>query len=122
MNNLKSIVRANDYIFFSIQGTAQVVKDSAVQVEQVSDEAVEEESEDGFSIFKGLFQDLGLEKEFENVGNLTIFSPENKAFDKLGVDVNKVDRATLRRWMLKHFVKGTLKKQDIPAGEVNFNL
>merc|ERR1719468_722451 len=93
-------------------------KDQVLDFSSGSAQSVENNAKDGFSIFKGLFTRLGLDKEFENIGNITIFSPENKAFDKLDFDIKDIDDATLRRWMLKHFVKGTLRKKDIPEGEL----
>ena len=70
----------------------------------------------GFSKFKELSKKADIEQEIIDAENVTIFSPSNKDFDKLSVKFEDVELATLRRWMLKHFVKGFLFRKNMEFG------
>merc|ERR1719219_3272110 len=59
---------------------------------------------------------VGVNDLLEEAGNVTIFSPVNDAFDKLPVKVEDVPLSTVRRWILKHFVKGFLFRRDMVNG------
>ena len=58
----------------------------------------------------------------EAAGNVTIFSPTNQAFEKLSTKVENIDVSILRRWALKHFIKGYHYKRDIKSGPVSIYL
>ena len=53
------------------------------------------------SVFKELVAKVDIEKEIEEAGNVTIFSPFNNAFDKLPMKVEDMDLPTLRKIILK---------------------
>ena len=55
----------------------------------------------------------------EEAGNVTIFSPLNKAFDELDTPIEDVPLPTIKRWILKHFVKDFLFKRDMVNGPVS---
>ena len=74
--------------------------------------------EHAFSKFKELTKKSGISQEIEDAGNVTIFSPMNRDFDKLNLKFDDVDLKTLRKWMLKHFVKGFLFRKDMEFGKV----
>ena len=106
----------NTVLDFS-SGSAQVVENTATQVEQTSEENVQKGAQKGFSIFRGMVEKLNL--ELADVGNITIFSPDNRAFENLPFNVEELDEENLRKLALKHFVKGTLKKKDMINGPVS---
>jgi len=97
-------------------GSAQVVENTAEKVEEISEQDTNEGGSKGFSIFRNLFESVDLEKELANIGNITIFAPDNKAFEALSFDVKSLDDKAQRRIILKHFVKGTLKKKEMRSG------
>ena len=72
-----------------------------------------------FSKFRELIDAVGVNDLIEATGNVTIFSPLNKAFDELPTKVEDVPISTVRRWILKHFVKGFLFSRDMVIGPVS---
>ena len=52
-------------------------------------------------------------------GNVTIFAPVNKSYEKLPYKIEDIEIPTLRKWILKHFVRGYLYKKDIISGPVS---
>ena len=72
-----------------------------------------------FSKFRELIDAVGVNDLLEETGNVTIFSPINKAFDELPTKVEDVPLSTVRRWILKHFVKGFLFRRDMVNGPVS---
>ena len=62
---------------------------------------------------------MGITQTIEDAGNVTIFSPQNKDFDNLPNKVENVELPILRKWMLKHFVKGFLFRKDMKNGPVS---
>ena len=100
-------------------GSAQVVENTAEKVEEISEQDTNEGGSKGFSIFRNLFESVDLEKELANIGNITIFAPDNNAFEALSFDVKSLDDKAQRRIILKHFVKGTLKKKEMRSGPVS---
>ena len=71
----------------------------------------------GFSKFKELSRKANIGQEIIDAGNVTIFSPNNQDFDKAPINFEDVDMTTLRKWMLKHFVKGFMHRKDFEFGE-----
>ena len=55
-------------------------------------------------------------------GNVTIFSPLNEAFDKLPIKIENQSLSSLRRLILRHFVKGFLFKRDMENGTVSIKI
>ena len=62
---------------------------------------------------------VNITQELEAAGNVTIFSPTNQAFEKLPTIVENTDVSILRKWALKHFIKGYHYKRDIKSGPVS---
>merc|ERR1711971_643618 len=71
-----------------------------------------------FSKFRELIAKVDIVKEVEEAGNVTIFTPFNKAFDKLPTKLEDLPLSTQRKMVLKHFVKGFLFKKDIKNGPI----
>ena len=96
-----------------------MVENTATQVEVKSEEEISSSPavKNAFSQFRELIDLVGINEELEAAGNVTIFSPLNKAFDKL--DIEDVPLPTIRRWILKHFVKNFLFKRDMVNGPVS---
>ena len=63
---------------------------------------------------------VDIAQELEAAGNVTIFSPLNTAFEKLPTKIEDVSITTLRRWILKHFIKGFLYRKEMKNGPVSF--
>jgi len=95
-----------------------MVENTATQVEVKSEEEVSSSgaAKNAFSQFRKLIDTVGIEDELDAAGNVTIFSPVNKAFDELSTPIEDVPLPTIRRWILKHFVKGFLFKRDMVNG------
>jgi len=95
-----------------------MVENTAVQVEVKSEEEVASSpaAKNAFSQFRELIDLVGIDEELEAAGNVTIFSPVNKAFDKLDTPVEDLPLPTIRRFILKHFVKNFLFKKDMVNG------
>ena len=72
-----------------------------------------------FSKFRKLIDAVGVNDLLEENGNVTIFSPINEAFEELPTKVEDVPVSTVRRWILKHFVKGFLFRRDMVNGPVS---
>ena len=73
-----------------------------------------------FISIRDLIDLVNITQELEAAGNVTIFSPLNPAFEKLPSKIKDVSTATLRRWILKHFIKGSLFRKDMKNGPVSF--
>ena len=101
-------------------GQPKMVENTATQVEVMSEEEVADSPavKNAFSTFRELIDLVGINEEVEAAGNVTIFSPLNKAFDKLDTPIEDVPLPTIRRWILKHFVKNFLFKRDMVNGPV----
>jgi len=69
-----------------------------------------------FSKFRKLIDAVGVNDLLKKTGNVTIFSPINKAFEELPTKVEDVPVSTIRRWILKHFVKGFLFSRNMVNG------
>jgi uncharacterized surface protein with fasciclin (FAS1) repeats len=97
-----------------------MVENTAVQVEVKSEEEVASSpaARNAFSQFRELIDLVGID-EVQAAGNVTIFSPVNKAFDKLDTPVEDLPLPTIRKFILKHFVKGFLFKKDMVNGPVS---
>ena len=102
-------------------GQPEMVENTATQVEVKSEEEVASSPavKNAFSQFRELIDLVGINEELEAAGNVTIFSPLNKAFDKLDTSIEDVPLPTIRRWILKHFVKDFLFKRDMVNGPVS---
>ena len=98
-----------------------MVENTAVQVEVKTEEEVASSpaAKNAFSQFRELIDLVGIDEELEAAGNVTIFSPINKAFDKLDTPVEDLPLPTIRRFILKHFVKNFLFKKDMVNGPVS---
>ena len=72
-----------DLVLDFSSGQAEVVENTATQVEVVSEEKVAKAGGKAFTKFRELSKTVGIEKEIEEAGNVTIFSPRNRDFDKL---------------------------------------
>ena len=100
-------------------GTAQVVENTATKIEELSEEETVKAGGDAFSKFRELIAKVDIVKEVEEAGNVTIFTPFNKAFDEFPIKLEDLPLSTQRRIVLKHFVKGFLFKKDIKNGPVS---
>jgi uncharacterized surface protein with fasciclin (FAS1) repeats len=65
---------------------------------------------------------VDITQELEMAGNVTIFSPLNEAFEKLPIKIENQNISSLRRLILRHFVKGFLFKRDMENGTVSINI
>ena len=72
-----------------------------------------------FSKFIKLIDLVGVNDVLEEIGNVTIFSPINEAFEALPIKVEDLPVSTIRRWILKHFVKGFLFSRNMVNGPVS---
>ena len=72
-----------DLVLDFSSGQAEVVENTATQVKVVSEEKVAKAGGKAFTKFRELSKTVGIEKEIEEAGNVTIFSPRNRDFDKL---------------------------------------
>ena len=72
-----------DLVLDFSSGQAEVVENTATQVKVVSEEKVAKAGGKAFTKFRELSKTVGIEKEIEDAGNVTIFSPRNRDFDKL---------------------------------------
>ena len=100
-------------------GTAQVVENTATKIEELSEEETIKAGGGAFSKFRELIAKVDIVKEVEDAGNVTIFTPFNKAFDKLPTKLEDLPLSTQRKMVLKHFVKGFLLKKDMKNGPVS---
>ena len=102
-------------------GQPKMAENTATQVEVKSEDAVADSPtvKNAFTKFRELIDLVGVAEELKEAGNVTIFSPLNEAFDKLNTPVDDVPLPTVRRWILKHFVKGFLSKRDMVNGPVS---
>ena len=98
-----------------------MVENTAVQVKVKSEEEVASSpaAKNAFSQFRELIDLVGIDEELEAAGNVTIFSPVNKAFDNLDTPVEDLPLPTIKRFILKHFVKNFLFKKDMVNGPVS---
>ena len=62
---------------------------------------------------------MDITQELKMAGNVTIFSPLNEAFDKLPIKIENQSLSSIRRLILRHFVKGFLFKRDMENGTVS---
>ena len=65
---------------------------------------------------------MDITQELKMAGNVTIFSPLNEAFDKLPIKIENQNLSSLRRLILRHFVKGFLFKRDMENGTVSIDI
>ena len=72
-----------DLVLDFSSGQAEVVENTATQVKVVSEEKVAKAGGKAFTKFRELSKTVGIEKDIEDAGNVTIFSPRNRDFDKL---------------------------------------
>ena len=111
----------DDAIIDFSSGKPEIVEDTATKVKDVPVNTIATKPGGAFSVFRDLIQKIDISKEVEEAGNVTIFSPFNDAFDKLPTKVEDMDLPTLRKIVLKHFVKGLLRRRDIQNGPVSKN-
>ena len=102
----------DDLVLDFSSGKAEMVENTATKVEVKSEEQVSKGAQNAFSKFRELIDAVGVNDLLEETGNVTIFSPLNNAFDKLPIKVEDVPLSTVRRWILKHFVKGFLFRRN----------
>merc|ERR1712156_85184 len=118
--NQENSIEDDSILDFS-SGKAKVIKNTAKTVKKVvSKEEVVNEFQNGplgFSKFKELSRKANIGQEIIDAGNVTIFSPNNQDFDKAPINFEEVEFTTLRRWMLKHFVKGFMFRKDMEFGK-----
>merc|ERR1719362_2076531 len=95
-------------------GSAKMVPNTATNVKIVS----AEDSSGAFSTFRALIEKVDITQELKMAGNVTIFSPLNEAFDKLPIGIENQSLSSLRRLILRHFVKGFLFKRDMENGTI----
>ena len=109
----------DDLVLDFSSGSPQMVPNTATQVEVKNETQVTQSAGNAFSTFREIIDRVDIAQELEAAGNVTIFSPVNKAFDELPSSIEDTSLATLRRWILKHFVKGFLFKKDMLNGPVS---
>ena len=111
----------DDLVLDFSSGQPEMVENTAVQVKVKSEEEVASSpaAKNAFSQFRELIDLVGINEELEAAGNVTIFSPVNKAFDKLDTPVEDLPLPTIKRFILKHFVKNFLFKKDMVNGPVS---
>ena len=109
----------DDLVLDFSSGKAETVENTATKVEVKSEEQVSNGAQNAFSKFRELIDAVGVNNLLEETGNVTMFSPVNNAFDKLPINVEDVPLSTVRRWILKHFVKGFLFRRDMVNGPVS---
>ena len=100
--------------------TSQKNKNVHILIKVVSKEEVVNDFQNGplgFSKFKELTRKANIDQAIIDAGNVTMFSPNNQDFDKAPIKFEDVALTTLRRWMLKHFVKGFMFRKDFEFGE-----
>jgi len=108
-----------DLVLDFSSGKAEVVVNTAKPIKVVSEEKAADAIQNGplgFSKFKELSRKANIDQEIIDAGNVTIFSASNQDFDKSSVKFEDVELTTLRRWMLKHFVKGFMFRKDMEFG------
>ena len=71
------------------------------------------------NFFRALIEKVDITQELKMAGNVTIFSPLNEAFDKLPIKIENQSLSSIRRVILRHFVKGFLFKRDMENGTVS---
>ena len=54
--------------------------------------------------------------------NVTIFSPDNKAFETSNFDHKSVPIPELRRILMRHIVKGIVMLKDLKSGPVSLSI
>ena len=53
---------------------------------------------------------------------MTIFSPDNKAFETSNFDYKSVPIPELRRILMRHIVKGIVMLKDLKSGPVSLSI
>ena len=121
MFDLHTYIQEEDDIVLDFSsGSVEKVENTATQVKVASeDEVAEETGGKYFSKFREIIKRVGITQTIEEAGNVTIFSPQNKDFDKLPNKVENVELPILRKWILKHFVKGFLFRKNMKNGPVS---
>ena len=109
----------DDLVLDFSSGKAETVENTATKVEVKSEEQVSKGAQNAFSKFRELIDAVGVNDLLEEAGNVTLFSPVNNAFDQLPIKVEDVPLSTVRRWILKHIVKGFLFRRDMVNGPVS---
>ena len=102
-------------------GQPEMIANTANEVEVKSEEEVADSpaAKNAFSKFRELIELVGVNEVLKEAGNFSIFSPLNTAFDELDTSIEDVPLTTIRRWILKHFVKDFLFKRDMVNGPVS---
>ena len=112
-------IEEEDLVLDFSSGSPQMVPNTATQVEVKNETQVATSAGNAFSTFREIIDRVNITQILEEAGNVTILTPVNKAFDKLPSSIEDTNLATLRRWILKHFVKGFLFKRDMVNGPVS---
>ena len=100
-----------DLVLDFSSGQAEVVENTATQVEVVSEEKVAKAGGKAFTKFRELSKTVGIEKEIEDAGNVTIFSPRNRDFDKLTTGLSICLNLTILFINFNHQNQGFKKKR-----------
>ena len=120
IKKIEEDMEEEDLVLDFSSGTAQVVENTATKIKELSEEETAKAGGGAFSKFRELIKKVDIVKEVEEAGNVTIFTPFNKAFDKLPTKIEDLPLPTQRKIVLKHFVKGFLYKKDIKNGPVSY--
>jgi len=107
-----------DLVLDFSSGSAKVVENTATVIEELSEEESAKGFANAFSKFIKLIGKVGIVKELQEAGNVTIFTPFNEAFDKLPTKIDDLPLPTQRKIVLKHFVKGFISKKNIKNGPI----
>ena len=107
-----------DLVLDFSSGSAKVVENTATVIEELSEEEAAKGFANAFSKFIKLIGKVGIVKELQEAGNVTIFTPFNEAFDKLPTKIEDLPLPTQRKIVLKHFVKGFVFKKNIKSGPI----
>jgi len=100
----------NSVLDFS-SGNAEVKESTVSKVNETDPN----QGERGFSSLQEATMFAGLEGAFEGQ-NVTIFSPDNKAFETSNFDYKSVPIPELRRILMRHIVKGIVMLKDLKSG------
>merc|ERR1719362_168827 len=107
-----------DLVLDFSSGSAKIVENTATVIEELSEEELSKAFANAFSKFIKLIGKVGIVKELQEAGNVTIFTPFNEAFDKLPTKIEDLPLPTQRKIVLKHFVKGFLFEKNINSGPI----
>merc|ERR1712156_908332 len=107
----------NTVLDFS-SGEAKVVENTVEKIEKKSNVRIATGAKNQFTKFQELIDTTGVADIIDAAGNVTIFSPLNKAFEEMTTKIDDVPLATVQKWILKHFVKGYLFRRDMENGQL----